>query len=164
MLRPAIQHVQLIWSKESRGTHDGHRAAERNAVPREFGFAPPGEAEQGWLQKVTLESGDRFTPRESWTRIEAMDAAYLPLRWRREDDYHWIGLKNLFLQKPKRPNLQQWFARLPIGKRLILRVNTAIDWEGVREYREHHLIIGWSEAGTLDLPLFREIDELELMY
>jgi hypothetical protein len=163
-LKLALQHLEIVWSKESRGTHDGHRAAERNAVPRSFPFAPPGEAEQGWFQQVTLDSGDRFAPRVRWTRMEEMDAHYLPLRWRQDGDFHWIGRRNLFLQKPKRPNLDQWFAKLPIGKRLVLRVNTAIDWENVREYREHHLIIGWSKAAMLDLPLFREIDERELLY
>jgi len=163
-LKVALQHLEIIWSKESRGTHDGHRAAERNAVPRSFAFTPPGESEQGWLQKVGFDSDEAFTPRELWSRIEDADPEFLPLRWRRDGDHHWIGIKNLFLQKPSRPNLQGWFAKLPIGKRLIFRVNTAIDWENVREYREHHIIIGWSEEATLDLPLFREIDERELLY
>jgi len=163
-LKIGLQHIEILWSKESRGTHDGHRAAERNAVPRSFGYAPPGESEQGWFQKIRFDSDEGFAPRERWQRIEELDPAYSPLRWRRDGEHHWIGIKNLFLQKPSRPNLGGWFAKLPIGQRLVFRANTAIDGEHVREYREHHLIIGWSEAATLDLPLFREIDERELLY
>jgi hypothetical protein len=163
-LKITLQHIDIRWSKESRGTHDGHRAAERNAVPREAGFMPPGESERGWFQQVKIDSDAAFAPVERWTRIEQLDLVYSPLQWRRDGEHYWIGLKNLFLQKPSRPNLQGWFAKLPIGQRLIFRVNTVIDWKNVREYREHHLIIGVAEAVTLDLPLFREIDECALLY
>jgi hypothetical protein len=163
-LRPALQHLELRWGKEARGTDSGNRAAERNAVPRSFAFSPPGAREQGWFQHVLFESGAHFVPVERWFQLGETAPEMLPLRWRRDGDHHWIGCRNLFLQKPSRPNLEGWFARLPIGQRLIFRVNTAIDWENSRDYREHHLIIGWSDDGSIDLPTFRDIDERALLY
>lgn len=165
-LQLAVQHIEIKWGKDARGTADGHTAALRNAIPREFQFAPPGDSVEGWFQHIRRVSWeDSFAPRERWQRIEDMDHRYSPIRWRRDGDYMWIGLRNILLQKPSRPHLKEWFARLPIGQRLILRVNTAYDWSGyLRDYYDHVLSIGVSPVATLDLPLFREIDERALLY
>ena len=57
-----------------------------------------------------------------------------------------------------------WVARLPFGQRLTFRVNAKADGDHDRWYFEDVLHIGWAEEATLDLPLFREIDERVLLY
>ncbi len=168
-LQLAIQHIEIVWGKESRGTHrtGADRATMRNALPRTAPFDPPGEAADGWFQHIKRVSWDEdFTPREQWQRIEDADRARLPIRWKQEGDFVQIGLRNLRLQKPDRPHLRsQFFAKLPIGQRLILHVNAAYDWGGYpRDYFEHVLSVGVAPVATLDLPLFRAIDERALLF
>lgn len=158
-----IQHIGIWWGKEDRGAQAG---AARNALPRRFAFAPPGPGGRGWIHSIRMDARDAYAPGDKWCEFSAANSGGIrvePAGAFAEVSIGGGGVP-LHVQKPKRPNLNGLIARLPFGQRLVLRVNTAIDGHHQRWYADHTVHIGFAEAATLDLPLFREIDERADLY
>ncbi len=158
--RIAIQHIAIHWSKEDRGPEAG---AVRNALPREVPFQPPADCETGWLQSIVFDAQHGYDRHERWEQLDQVMDWMIPVRTRIKNGHLWIKL-NLHLGQPDRPNLADWIVRLPFGQRAAIHVNGKHDARRQRIYREHRLAIGFAETATLDLPLFREIDERVLLY
>jgi hypothetical protein len=136
----------------------------RNALPRELPFDPPCAGERGWYQRIDYEARDRFVPTTRYSALGEIDAALLPLATRMEgSDHLWLRF-NVANHAPYRPNLDQWIVRLPFGQRVTLRCNSKSVGDHDRWYFEDVVHVGWAEAATLDLPVFREIDERALLY
>ena len=53
---------------------------------------------------------------------------------------------------------------LPFGQRVTLRCNSKSDGDHDRWYFEDVVHVGWADTATLDLPVFREIDERAPLY
>ncbi len=157
----AIQHVHIHWDKATRGMPG---SGIRNALPRELPFDPPGERERGWYQRIDYQARDRFVPMISYSALGEIDAALLPLATRMEgSDYLWLRF-NVANRAPHRPHLDGWIVRLPFGQRVTLRCNSKSDGDHDRWYFEDVVHVGWADTATLDLPVFREIDERALLY
>ncbi|MEG3181034.1 hypothetical protein [Sphingomonas sp. LT1P40] len=87
----------------------------------------------------------------------------VPIQTRIDGDHLWIKPR-VSSQKPRRLHLEDWIIRLPFGQHAIFHINGASDGRHQRRYEEHRIAIGFAETATLDLPLFREIDERVLLY
>lgn len=158
--RVAIQHIALRWGKLERGAAQG---ALRNALPREAPFHPPSDNGEGWLQSIAFDAeGGTYRRSERWLELDRAKGL-LPVRMRIEDGHLWIRL-DLYIGQPVRPNLCDWIIRLPLGQRGIIHVNGKHDGHHQRSYHEHTVTVGFGETATLDIPLFREIDERVLLY
>ncbi len=157
----AIQHVHIHWDKAARGMP---WSGVRNALPRELPFDPPRDSERGWVQRIDYKGRTNFAPTTSYTALGEIDAALLPVATRMEGaDHLWLRF-NVANQTPYRPNLDQWIVRLPFGQRVTLRSNAKSDGHHDRWYFEDVVHVGWADTATLDLPVFREIDERVLLY
>jgi hypothetical protein len=157
----AIQHVHIHWDKAARGMP---WSAVRSALPRELPFDPPRESERGWVHRIDYAGRTNFSPTTSYTALGEIDAALLPLATRMEgSDHLWLRF-NVANHTPYRPNLDQWIVRLPFGQRVTLRCNSKSDGDHARWYFEDVVHVGWGDTATLDLPVFREIDERALLY
>ena len=152
-----IQHVWIRWSKYDRGPGPG---ARRKALPREFPFEPPGESHLGWSHLVYMNSDEDYFPRHRWD--EATRPTQTQVRVRKQGDFAEIRA-HIATRQPRRV-MEGTICRLPFGQRMILRINERWDYRLQRGYDEHNYIIGYADTATLDLPLFREIDERELLY
>lgn len=160
--RIAIQFTQIAWTKWARGAPAG---TIRNALPREAPFRAPSDSPRGWLHRIeynALKSSD-YQHREEWIDLATGDNWRMPVKTRLDGDHLWI-MPRVYLQKPVRANLQSWMVRLPFGQRAIIRINTAVDGDHQRHYYEYHLTVGFADTATLDLPLFRELDERVPLY
>lgn len=157
----SIQHVHIHWDKAARGMPG---SGIRNALPRELPFDPPHASEQGWYQRIDYRARDRFVPTITYRALGEIDVTLLPLATRMEGhDHLWLRF-NVANSAPYRPNLDQWIVRLPFGQRVTLRCNSKSDGHHDRWYFEDVVHVGWAETATLDLPVFREIDERALLY
>lgn len=156
----AIQHVHLHWDKSGRGADAG---TLRNALPRALPFQAPGASEAGWLHRISFDARTRYQQDEAWHDLVRMEGSSLPVATRIDGDH--LRIKPLvWVGTPRRPHLNGWIARLPFGQRLSFRINSKADGDHDRWYVEDHLHIGWADRCTLDLPLFRDIDERVLLY
>ena len=136
----------------------------RNGLPRELPFDPPHASERGWYQRIDYRARDRFVPTIRYNALGEIDATLLPLATRMEGhDHLWLRF-NVANRAPYRPNLGQWIVRLPFGQRVTLRCNSKSDGDHDRWYFEDVVHVGWADTATLDLPVFREIDERALLY
>lgn len=156
----AIQHVHLRWTKDDRGPEAG---AVRNALRRAEAFRPPSASAAGWLQHIRYDAAEGYRRVETWQALSAIAAERLPVRTRIESDHLWIRLAVTGGQ-PRRPQLDGWIVRLPLGQRAVIRTNQKYDGDHQRLYEEHHVSVGFAATATLDLPLFREVDERVLLY
>lgn len=87
----------------------------------------------------------------------------VPVKTRLEGDHLWVKFM-VANREPHRPNINDWIARVPFGRRLIFRTNNKSDGDHDRWYFEDNFQVGFAATATLDLPLFREIDERVLLY
>lgn len=162
--RLAIQLTQIAWTKWDRGAKPG---AVRNALPREAPFHAPHDTERGWLHRIDYDAlqSSQYRHTDTLRDLADVDEWEMPVRTRFSEDHIWLR-PHLYLQKPHRKaaQLDGWLVRLPFGHRAIIRANTAVDFRRQRNYYEYHLTVGWAETATLDLPLFREVDERVLLY
>lgn len=158
--RLAIQHVHLHWDKAGRGAYWG---AVRNALPREFPFRAPFDSEPGWFHRIAMLARNDYRQDEALNAIAKIDSWRIPVTTRIDGDHLRIKI-GVTTRWPLRPHLDGWIARLPFGQRITIRVNAKADGDHERWYFEDTLHIGWAEEATLDLPLFREIDERVLLY
>lgn len=157
----AIQHVHIHWDKAARGMP---WSGVRNALPREVPFDPPHASERGWCQRIDYRARDRFVPVTSYGALGEIEEWRVPLVTRMEgSDHLWLRF-NVSNHTPYRPNLDQWIVRLPFGQRVTLRCNSKSDGDHDRWYFEDVVHVGWADTATLDLPVFREIDERALLY
>ncbi len=157
----AIQHVHIHWDKAARGMP---WSGVRNALPRELPFDPPHDSERGWVHRIDYDGRTNFAPTTSYTALGEIDPALLPVATRMEGtDHLWLRF-NVANQTPYRPNLDQWIVRLPFGQRMTLRSNAKSDGHHDRWYFEDVVHVGWADTATLNLPVFREIDERVLLY
>ena len=157
----AIQHFYLHWDKGSRGMP---WSGVRNALPRELPFRAPSDTEQGWYQRIEYNARDNFQPQETWSELGEVEKWRVPLSTRMEGDHHlWLRF-HVASRDPYRPNLEKWIVRLPFGQRVTFRSNAKSDGDHDRWYFEDVFHVGWADTTTLDLPLFREVDERVLLY
>ncbi|WP_404365893.1 hypothetical protein AB5I39_09795 [Sphingomonas sp. MMS24-J45] len=159
-----VQHIRIGWTKDERGAAAGTR---RNALRREWPASTPRAHPGGWLQYIVMEAEQDYAPQESWTPAPLhlqQDGVGITIRGDHAEVMLDPGAAHFYLQKPARPNLRGLIARLPLGQRLILRVNTAIDGHHQRRYYDHSLQIVVGDQPTLDAPIFREMDECVLLY
>ncbi|MBA4762961.1 hypothetical protein [Sphingomonas sp.] len=157
----AIQHVHIHWDKATRGMPG---SGVRNALPREIPFDPPRDSERGWYQRIDYQARARFVPVTSYGELGVIEDWQLPLATRMEGkDHLWLRF-NIANRAPHRPNLDHWIVRLPYGQRVTLRSNSKSDGDHDRWYFEDVVHVGWADTATLDLPVFREIDERALLY
>ncbi|MGV3457806.1 hypothetical protein [Sphingomonas sp.] len=157
----AIQHVHIHWDKAARGMP---WSAVRNALPREVPFDPPHASARGWYQRIDHEGRTNFAPTTSYGELGVIEDWRVPLATRMEgSDHLWLRF-NVANHAPYRPNLDQWIVRLPFGQRVTLRCNSKSDGDHDRWYFEDVVHVGWADTATLDLPVFREIDERALLY
>jgi hypothetical protein len=158
--RLAIQHIRIHWGKSGRGAKWG---TVRNAVPRERPFHAPFDSDPGWYHHITHDHGDSYAPVEAMHELGKIENWRVPVHTRIEDDR--LGIRfNVAHRDPYRPHMVGWIARLPFGQRLTFMTNHKADGDHERWYWEEHFHVGWSDMATLDLPLFREIDERVLLY
>ena len=87
----------------------------------------------------------------------------VPVKTRLDGEHLWVKFM-VANREPYRPNINDWIARIPLGKRLIFRTNNKSDGDHDRWYFEDNFQLGFAATATLDLPLFREIDERVLLY
>lgn len=156
----AIQHVLIRWTKDDRGAQPG---AVRNALPRQAPFAPPGPDGGGWLQSIVFDAGDGYRRAEHWEPLTGQAAPHNPVQTRLDGEHLWIRPVTV-RGKPERAHLSGWIVRLPFGSRAELRFNQAFDGHHQRLYEEHAITVGFGASASLDLPLFRAIDERVLLY
>ncbi|WP_337846286.1 hypothetical protein [Sphingomonas sp.] len=157
----AIQHVHIHWDKATRGMPG---SGIRNALPREVPFDPPRASDRGWLQRIEYRARDGFAPVTSYGELGEIEDWRVPLATRMEgDDHLWLRF-NVANRAPHRPHLDGWIVRLPFGQRVTLRCNSKSDGDHDRWYFEDVVHVGWADTATLDLPVFREIDERALLY
>lgn len=158
--RLAIQHFHLHWDKATRGMPG---SAVRNALPRALPFRAPYESAAGWVHRIDYSAAENFVPKEAWHDLDTTDGWRVPVSTLIDGDHLKLRF-DVQISQPARPHLTGWVARLPFGQRLTFRVNAKADGDHDRWYFEDVLHIGWAEQATLDLPLFREIDERVLLY
>lgn len=157
----AIQHVHIHWDKATRGMPG---AGVRNALPREVPFDPPRSSECGWYQRIDYRARDHFVPVTRYGELGETEDWRVPLATRLEgSDHLWLRF-NVANRTPHRPHLDGWIVRLPFGQRVTLRCNSKSDGDHDRWYFEDVVHVGWADTATLDLPVFREIDERALLY
>lgn len=159
----AIQHVVIRWSKTERGPQQG---AVRNALPRAFPFAPPPADGPGWLNLVVMDAADGYRPTSTW-RAFPLQADRDGIDVTARGDFAEVQVRpvgDLYLQKPSRPHFNGLIARLPFGKRVEIRVNTAYDHQDQRRYADHRLHVAYGDEARFDLPLHRTIDERAPLY
>lgn len=158
-----VQHLRVRWTKEHRGAAAG---TIRNRLPKFLPFAPPESGGAGWLQLATFDAADDYHPAMTWQAfplvrerdglsIEASPAFARVSVW---------PIGNLLLQKPNRPNFHGLIAQIPVGCRITLRVNSALDYQAQRSYVDHIMHIGYGAAPLFDLALQRTIDERVTLY
>lgn len=160
----SVQHVMIRWSKDQRNPEGG---ARRKALPRTFPFAPPKPSDKGWIHRIVMDAGEDYVPRETWRELPLkadLDGIFVQPDDAFAEVFLTPGSEHLHLQKPRRGHLSGLIARLPFDMRLLVRVNTAWDGHIQRHYDDHVIQIGYSDRATLDLPLFREIDERADLY
>lgn len=156
----AIQHVHIHWDKAARGMP---WSGVRNALPREVPFDPPRESERGWYQRIDYQARTNFDP-VTYGAIGEIDDWRIPVATRMEGkDHLWMRF-SVVNRAPRRPNLDDWIVRLPYGQRVTLRSNSKSDGDHDRWYFEDVIHVGWADTATLDMPVFREIDERALLY
>lgn len=127
-------------------------------------FDPPRESERGWYQRIDYRARANFDPVTSYGAIGEIDDWRIPIATRMEGkDHLWMRF-NVVNRAPRRPNLDDWIVRLPYGHRVTLRSNSKSDGDHDRWYFEDVIHVGWADTATLDLPIFREIDERALLY
>ena len=157
----AIQHVHIHWDKAARGMP---WSGVRNALPRELPFDPPRASERGWYQRIEYQARASFVPVTSYGELGTIEDWRVPLATRMEGrDHLWMRF-SVVNREPRRPNLDKWIVRLPFGQRVTLRSNSKSDGDHDRWYFEDVFHVGWADSATLDLPVFREIDERALLY
>jgi hypothetical protein len=158
----AFQHILIQWTKDDRNPLDG---AARKALPRALPFLPPGDPAGDWRHWIEYRSRDDYVAHERWLtgRPEKRDGI-VAIPASNNADIFFYPRQGIHLQKPLRPRLAGLIARLPFGKRLIVRLNTASDGDHQRLYYEHIVHFGFADIATLDLPLHREIDERVVLY
>lgn len=158
--RIAIQHIRIGWTKHERGPEQG---AARNAIPRDAPFRAPGASEKGWYQLLRYDAAEDYRRDERWDDLATVETWRLPVAWRLDGDHLWIGLK-VFPLKRRWLQSNRWIVRLPFGQRCVIRLNDKWDGDHQRIYDENHIAVGFAAEASLDLPLFREIDERVLLY
>ncbi|MFL9839473.1 hypothetical protein ABS767_00735 [Sphingomonas sp. ST-64] len=158
--RLAIQHFHLHWDKATRGMPG---AAIRNALPRTLPLCAPFDSEPGWYHRIDYRAVDRFAPHEAMHEIARTEDWRIPVERRVDGDFLQLRF-SVWNRAPHRPNLAGWIARLPFGQRLTFRSNAKSDGDHDRWYFEDVFHVGWSDTATLDLPLFRDIDERALLF
>ncbi len=136
----------------------------RNALPRELPFDPPRASERGWYQRIEYQARASFVPVTSYGELGEIEEWRVPLSVRMEgQDHLWMRFR-VANRAPYRPNLDKWIVRLPYGQRVTLRSNSKSDGDHDRWYFENVIHVGWADTATLDLPVFREIDERALLF
>lgn len=162
--RLAIQLVRIAWTKWDRGARPG---AIRNRIPRHAPFAPPHDSARGWLHRIDHDALASPHYRRTERMCDLADLAdwELPVQSRFSEGHVWLRPR-FYIQKPNRKAAQlgNWLVRLPFGQRAIIRANTAVDFRRQRNYYEYSLTVGFADTATLDLPLFRDMDERVLLY
>ncbi|MEL7691094.1 hypothetical protein [Citromicrobium bathyomarinum] len=166
----ALQRISIEWNKSHRGAGPG---AVRNALPRIEAFQPPGDPATDWVQTIRYHGnwreGDGWQPVYDRTVEwhQRMPQPY-PDNIRvdiRGDiaEVHYVP-ETVLEGKITRRHLPGVVARLPKGKRFVLHINGVDDVGGPRRYREATINIAFDEAPTLDLPVYRVLDERKLLY
>ena len=166
----ALQRISIEWDKSHRGAGPG---AVRNALPRMEAFAPPGDPAGDWVQiihyRASWRDQDGWQPiydrKEEWHR--RLPQPY-PDNIRVDvagdiAEVHYVP-ETVLEGKITRRHLPGVVARLPRGKRFVLRINGVDDISGPRTYREAAIHVAFADEATLDLPLHRELDERKLLY
>lgn len=119
-----------------------------------------------WVHLVRYDSrGDStYQVRESWE--QRMPEGWDGVRVRPQRNVAEVHFDPQYVPQGKlrRDHFKGIVARLPFGRKLIIRINGVSDGDHQRLYSEHVLHIGFADTATLDLPLFREIDELVALY
>ncbi|MCW3835277.1 hypothetical protein ACFQ1E_00520 [Sphingomonas canadensis] len=158
--RLSIQHCHIHWDKAARGMP---WSGVRNALPRELPFRAPFDSDPGWYHRIDYRGRNRFEPEEAMREIAKTEGSRVPVTTRIDGDF--LALRfDVGARTPYRPHLEGFIARLPFGQRLTYRINCKADGDHDRWYFEDVFHIGWAAESTLDLPLFRDIDERVLLY
>ncbi|MBX3595616.1 hypothetical protein [Sphingomonas sp.] len=158
--RLAIQHLHLHWTKAGRGPESG---TVRNALRRQFPYRAPFDSDPGWLHRIVARHQGGYVPTEAWHALRDLDPELVPVRTRMHDDRLDIRIVGQGASA-YRAGTGGLLARLPFGRRLIVRTNWKWDGGTERLFYEDHYHVGWAAESTLDLPLFREIDARPLLY
>ena len=155
----ALQHIGIYWTKWDRGPRAG---ALRKALPRTLPFVPPGDASANWVHNARYDSREDSTYQllESWG--ERLPKDWDGVRVRPRDGVAEVYFDPEYVPQGKlrREHFSGLIARLPFGQKLVIRINGVSDGDHQRYYSEHVFHIGFADIATLDLPTFREIDEM----
>lgn len=157
----ALQHVSLFWTKWERGAQNG---AIRNQIPRKWPFIPPGDPTLDWVHHRHLQTDRRgkYQPREQWIQRRAQSEDGIITRIR--GDVCEVSFAGAYQGKLHRPHFHGLIAKLPFGQMVTIQVNGASDGDHQRYYFEDTFHVAFTETATLDLPLYRLIDERKLLY
>ena len=159
----AVQHIAIHWTKWDRGPAAGARF---KAVPRQLPFAPPGDVVGDWVHHVRYDSQREpsYAMREAWSARRPVADDGVTIRTVGDVAEVHFAAGHVYQGKVHREHFTGLVARLPFGQRLVIRVNGASDGDHQRYYSEHTIHIGFADTATLDLPLFRDIDERVPLY
>ena len=157
----ALQHIQLFWTKWERGAEDG---AIRNRIPRKMPFVPPGDPKLDWVHHLHLrtDSEGKYRPREHWLQRLPTSEDGIVVRMR--GNICEVSFAGALQGKLHRPHFHGLIAKLPFGQLLTIKINGASDGDHQRFYFEDTFHVAYADTATLDLPLYRLIDERKLLY